>query len=150
MSTKQKIFLGIAIIVAGAAWYGYAQYTRKNKDLAYTKSDVRITSGELIRSFEADEKLSNEKFLDRIISVEGRLKEINKDEKGYFTLVLGTTNSMSSVRCSMDSAHQQDIASIKPGGQIIIKGVCTGFNKDELLGSDVILNRGVIAKKIDY
>jgi hypothetical protein len=33
---------------------------------------------------------------------------------------------------------------IKPGMTVKIKGNCTGYNEDELLGLDVIVNRCVI------
>jgi hypothetical protein len=35
-------------------------------------------------------------------------------------------------------------ASIKPGMNVVVKGNCTGYNEDELLGLDVIVNRCVI------
>ena len=146
MKTKQIILLAILIVVAIVAWYGYKQYTRKNTDLAYAKADVETTTTDLIKSFETNEKLANEKYLDKIIELTGEIKEINKDEKGYYTVVLGEENSMSSVRCSMDSAHQQNVLSVNQGDQVSVKGACTGFNADELLGSDVILNRCVLKK----
>lgn len=147
MGSKKKILLILIVIIAGAAWYGYRQYNRKNIDLANTRPDMEISGANLIDSFEANEKLANEKYLDKIIAVRGRLKEINRDEKGFYTVVIGEENSMSTVRCSMDSAHQQDIPLMKTGNPIRIKGVCTGFNADELLGSDVILNRAVISDR---
>jgi putative nucleic acid binding protein len=147
MNTKLKILLSIVIAIAAIAWYGYKQYSRRNSDLAYTTPDVQITSADLIRSFETNEKLANQKFLDKIIAVTGKIKGINKDEKGYYTVVLGETGATSSVRCSMDTSHTQNLALIKPGNQVTIRAACTGFNSDELLGSDVILNRAVVVNK---
>ncbi|HET9824862.1 MAG TPA: hypothetical protein VFP87_05980 [Chitinophagaceae bacterium] len=147
MNIKQKIFVGLAIFFVVGSLYGYKQYNRTNKDLARAKPDVQITSTDLIRSFEADEKSANQRFLDKILAVTGKVKDIMKDEKGYFTLVLGEGNAMSGVRCSMDTTYTRDIASIKTGNEIIIKGACIGFNADELLGSDVILNRAVVVLK---
>lgn len=147
MKKRTKIILAISVIALACAGYGYKQYMRKNTDLAYARPDLQMTSAELIKTFEADEKLANAKYLDKIIAVSGTVKEISKDEKGYYTVVLGEANSMSNVRCSMDTAHQQKISLIKPGSAVTIKGACTGFNADELLGSDVILNRGVVSDK---
>jgi hypothetical protein len=138
------MFLGAAAIMAGL--YGYKEYNRKNKDLANVKADIGLKTRELISAFEKDEKLANEKFLDKVIAVEGNVKEVTRDEKGYFTVVLGEEDNMSSVRCSMDSVHQRDASAIAEGTNITMKGICTGFNADELLGSDVILNRCVIEK----
>jgi hypothetical protein len=145
--TRKQVFISLPILlVAFAGWYAYSQYTRKNKDLVQVKADVQMTSTELISSFESNEKMANDKFLDKIISVRGTIKGIDKDDKGYYTVILGEENSMSSVRCSMDSAHQKQMVALKPNSNITIKGACTGFNSDELLGSDVILNRAVVVE----
>ena len=150
MSTKKKIYLGIAaavlVGVLGVSWYGYKEYTRRNKDLSETKADLQISAADLIKTFEANEQQANAKYLDKIIAVTGNVKEVIKDEKGYYTVVLGEEGSMSSVRCSMDSIHQTEAGKLVAGKQVIVKGACTGFNADELLGSDVILNRSVIDK----
>jgi len=55
---------------------------------------------------------------------------------------------MNSVRCSIDSNFTSQAAGITAGSPIIIKGICTGYNADELgLGADIILNRCVAIKK---
>jgi putative nucleic acid binding protein len=150
MNTKLRILFSVAFVIAAIVWYGYKQYVRRNSDLAYATPDVQITSADLIGAFETNEKLANQKFLDKIIAVTGKIKDINKDEKGYYTVVLGEASAMSSVRCSMDTSHTQDLALIKPENRVTIRAACTGFNSDELLGSDVILNRGVVVNKINY
>ena len=75
------------------------------------------------------------------------LKEIVKDDKGFYSLALGDTSSMSSVRCSIDSVHSKEAAAVKKGSTIAVKGICSGFNADDMLGSDVILVRSVIDSK---
>jgi hypothetical protein len=58
---------------------------------------------------------------------------------------MGSEESMSSVRCSLDTNYVKKTTGLNIGNQITIKGACTGFNSDELgLGSDVVLNRCVI------
>jgi len=71
---------------------------------------------------------------------------VEKNGNGFYTVILGEEFLMSSVRCSMDSLHQMDVASLTTGTLVTMKGNCSGFNRDELLGSDVILNRCVIEK----
>ena len=75
------------------------------------------------------------------------VKTVDKDDRGYYTLSLGDTSSMSSVRCSIDSMYTDRASSIKAGMNVIVKGNCTGYNEDELLGLDVIVNRCVIEEK---
>lgn len=142
---KKRIILGILIVsIIGSAWFGLGEYNRKVKDLNHVKAQVTIQSEELIKAYETDETASNDLYLDKIIAVKGNVKAIDKDEMGHYTIVLGREGSMSSVRCSMDSTYITKMRDIAVGSRLTVKGACTGFNADELLGSDVILNRCVI------
>ena len=144
---KKKVILGIitAAILAGA-WFIYGAYSRKVKDLANVSPQITMHSSELIATFEKNQTAGNTELLDKIIAVKGNVKKIEKDDYGHYTIVLGDTARMSSVRCSMDSMHIKEIIGLKEGSAVTLKGACTGFNADELLGSDVILNRCVIEK----
>lgn len=146
MRTRKKVLIGIAIIVLTAVIYGYQEYTRTNEDLNYVKANFKIQAVDLIKEFEESEKNANEKFLDKIIAVSGTIRDMIKDDKGYYSVVLGAENSMSSVRCSMNAVPDDDTAVLRKGNIIVIKGSCTGFNADELLGSDIILARCVIQR----
>lgn len=141
---RKKIILSVLLMaVLGGGWYGYGEYTRKVKDLQKVKADVQMLSSELIAVFEKNEKAANENYLDKIIAVKGTLKAIEKNDMGNVTIVLGDKNSMSSVRCSMDDRYAEQATAFAAGFVITMKGACTGFSYDDLLGSDVILNRCV-------
>lgn len=142
---KKIIWIAIiAIILGGGALYAYAEYNRKVKDLSGVRAHVKLNAAALITAFETNEADANTRYLDKVIAVNGKVKTIEKDEKGFYSVVLGDTGSMSSVRCSMDSLHQQAAANLTAGVFVTVKGSCTGFNADDLLGSDVILNRCVV------
>ena len=146
MKKKKIIFIAIAIAIICGGLYGYKEYTRKVKDLSKVKAHVQMSAADLINAFENDETKANEIFLDKIIAVNGNVKSVEKNDMGYYSVVLGDENNMSSIRCSMDSIHQKDVANLEAGSFITMKGACTGFNADDLLGSDVILNRCVVQK----
>ncbi|HEX6169088.1 MAG TPA: hypothetical protein VFZ33_05300 [Chitinophagaceae bacterium] len=142
---KKRVFISIIFVaIVGGAWFGYSEYKRKVKDLANVTAHFTMQANELITIFENNETAANAEYLDKIIAVKGNVKAVERDDRGYFTIVLGETGSLSSVRCSMDSLHVKDVAGVKEGLHITVKGACTGFTTDELLGSDVILNRCVI------
>jgi hypothetical protein len=143
MKRKKIIITAILVAVTCGAWYGYSEYTRKVKDLSKVKPDEEMTAQQLISFFENDELTANQKYLDKIIAVRGRVKAVEKNGRGHYSVILGQPGSMSSVRCSMDSLHQNAVVNLSEGSTITVKGACTGFNSDELLGSDVILNRCV-------
>jgi len=146
MKKKQTIFSAILLVVAAGGWYAYSEFTRKVKDLSYVKAGVFLNAPDLVAAFQNDEVKANAIYLDKIIDVKGKIRTIEKNDNGYYSVILGEETSMSSVRCSMDSVHQQDVAGFKPGSIVTIKGACTGFTADELLGADVILNRCVVEK----
>lgn len=140
---KRTILLIILALVIVLGFYGYREYFRKNKDLQKVAPEVTITAPELIRAFEADSATANKSYLGKVVAVSGTVKSMERDE-GSATIILGEPGTMSSVRCSMDTAHLAEAAGVKEGGAVTVKGVCTGFNQDELLGSDVVLNRCVL------
>ncbi|MBK5272682.1 MAG: hypothetical protein JJE22_16910 [Bacteroidia bacterium] len=148
---KRKIILIIVglvlVIITGAALYIYKEYNRIHKDTADLKPDYSLADTKLIEDFENDEQSSNKKYWDKVIQVEGIVKDIEKGERGFYSVVLGDTSAMSSVRCSIDSIHNSEMTFLQKGTHAIMKGICTGFNSDELLGSDVILVRCVVSSK---
>lgn len=145
---RRKIILILILLDIGfGVWQGFTEYNRTNKDISNVKADIKIEATDLIKQYESNDSSANKKFLDKITEITGPVKEVSKDEAGYYTVILGDTTSMSSVRCSMDSVHQDDAAHLTAGSSVVVRGVCTGFNKDEMgLGSDVILNRCVIVQ----
>ena len=135
----------MCIVLGVGVWQGLHEYNRTNKDLRKVKANVKISVIDLIKEYNDNDSSANQKYLGKIIEVTGNIKEVNTDDKGYYTVVLGDAGNMSSVRCSMDTSYQQHAAKLAAGSSITIRGVCTGFNQDEMgLGSDVIMNRCVV------
>ncbi|MEI9807876.1 MAG: hypothetical protein WDO16_08380 [Bacteroidota bacterium] len=150
MSRKKTIWLIILLVAAGAAWYGYREYTRSNQDYQDVKPDFSVSAAGLIREYEADEVAAGHKYNGRAIEISGNIRSIDKDEKGFYTIILGDSVSLSSARCSMDTIHKDDAAGLMPGSPVTLRGACTGFYKDEMgLGSDVILNFCAVVTKKD-
>jgi hypothetical protein len=148
MTRKKTIWLIILLVAAGVGWYAYKEYTRPNKDFLYAKPDYILSASSLINEYESNDSSANKKYNGQIVEIDGLVKKVEKDEKGFYTLILGDSSSLSSVRCSMDTTHQQDAAILAPGSSAVVRGACTGFNSDEMgLGSDVILNRCAIIDK---
>jgi hypothetical protein len=140
---KRIILILLLIVILAGGWYAYRAYTGKVKSLTEVKTEVSITAQELITAFEKDSAAANKQYLGKVIEVTGNVKSVEQEE-GSATVSLGESGTMSSVRCSIDTAHIQQAASLQEGNTVTIKGSCTGFMAEELLGSDVILNRCVL------
>lgn len=150
MKKRTILFTVIGILLAAGAYYGYKVYTRGNKDLSRVKPSLVISAEKLVQEFVSNEAEAHKKYLPKeefVIEVTGQVKSIEKNDKGRTTLVLKASElDMSSVQCALDSTHTGDLTGIKTGDAARVRGVVTGFNSDELLGSDVFLSRSVIIK----
>jgi len=133
------------LLLSGAAIYVYREYNRKELSALHRKSAFTISATELLKAFRENEKEANQRYLDKVIEVKGSLKKWDTSSEGALTIVLGVADEMSSVRCSMDSAHTAGLVKIPEGTSVIVKGICTGYTADELIGSDVLLKRCVIS-----
>lgn len=146
---KRIIYILLLLLVIGVAGgiYGYKEFNRKNESLTDAAPAFKVKSTDLISEFAAGEKAANTKYLGKVVQVAGMVKKLDKDDKGFYTVVLGDTSSMSSVRCSVDSLFTNEITSVKLNTPVFMKGICTGYMADELgIGADVILNRCVLVK----
>ena len=153
MSRKKIIWLIILVVAASGIWYGYSEFTRTHADLTNLKADIKISAAELIKEFETADSISvGKKYYDKIIEIEGNVKEINKNQYGDYTIILGDDSNTTSVQCEMDSTHREDAAQLKQDASVVMKGHFVGFQKSEIMlevpmGATISLNRCVIVKK---
>lgn len=140
---KRIIIIVIAVIIIAGGFYGFNEYSRKNKGMDSVKAEVTTEASALITDFENNIEAANSKYLGKIIAVTGAIKAIEAEPTSA-TIVLGDDQSTASVRCSMDTTYNNVLRSLTIGQKVTVKGNCTGFNQDDLLGSDVILNRCVM------
>lgn len=139
-----RLLLASIILLSSAAVYIMREYNRKVPDIHTMKAAYTPSAEELFTAFSQNEKEASQKYLDKALVVRGKIKQFDKTEEGAVTIVLDVSSGMSSVRCSMDSAQVATLPDIPVGSPIAIKGICTGYTSDELLGSDVILSRCII------
>ncbi len=143
----KRIFFAAIILAAAAGLYAYKEFNRKNKSLHDMEAVAALQQTEILSQFSTDEKKATAAYAGKAILVSGIVKGVDKDDKGFCTLVLGDDGSMSSVRCCIDSPESAQAATMQLNSPVKIKGICTGYVADELgLGADVILNRCVIEK----
>jgi len=142
---KRRIYIWAIILFAVIAlgFYGVHEYFRPNEDMSALKEMCRISATNIVHEFEGNDSVAGKKYIGKIIVVLGKIKEVEKDEKGYCTLVLGDDAIMSSVRCSVDTTRTKEAIGMQKGNNISVKGILTGYNADAtgLLGSDVQLSR---------
>ncbi|NNE13329.1 MAG: hypothetical protein HKN51_00045 [Saprospiraceae bacterium] len=133
--TKKKTIFFVIVLLGLIAAYGYYEYSRPLADLSSAKSVAQLNANDLYKEFENNETKANEKYLDKVISVEGDVLKIeNKNNKQSIYLL--TESMMSSIICEMDDNHKT--TSVTEGQKIQIKGLCTGYLMDVILVRCVI------------
>ena len=149
---KKRIIVLLAMLpVLGIGiWQGLYEYNRPNKDLSKTKADVKISVIALINEFKVNDSTADKKYLGKIIELIGKVNSIENDDAGNYTMILGESGALSSVRCIIDTLYSSDAARVSEGSSVTIRGAYTGFKKNELLGenlgSDIEINRAVVIK----
>ena len=139
---RSMVFLLVIALLAFAVWRGYHYFYKAPESLSTKKATATLSATQLIQAFESDSAKANQAYLGKVIAVEGTIRTIEQEDG--VTIVLGEESSMSSVRCSMDTSQKKEWSELTKGKKVLIKGNCTGYTSDELLGADVILNRCVL------
>jgi hypothetical protein len=130
------------VLLAIAVWQGYRYFYRVPQDLTTAKAIATINAGDLIQAFDSDSAKANSIYLGKILIVQGKVTSVER-ENGV-TIILKNEGATSSVRCSMNESNIEVAGNLQKGSLISIKGNCTGYTMDDLLGNDVILNRCVL------
>lgn len=74
-------------------------------------------------------------YLDKPVEVTGEITEVKQDQTGNTTLTLKSGDAFAGVFCTINSTENK----FKPGQQITIKGICTGFLSDVVLKDAIVM-----------
>ena len=134
MNKYLKIFLivfAIGLVVGLSAVYYIFHMPHRN--LANEKPAFSMDAEQIVKDFQADENMSNQKYLDKAVQISGSIVDITND-KGNVTFVL--LDKSNGVSCAMDSAnyaeHKTQFANVKIGDKITVRGKCDVF--DPIMG----------------
>jgi hypothetical protein len=83
----------------------------------------------LMKEFLTNEGLATSKYLDKIVIVEGILKQ-NSSANGFTVVVLEGQNA--TVNCEMSLEDSHNIDQLNQGDKLLVKGLFIGY--DDLLG----------------
>ena len=144
---KSWVILMVVLILLTGIVYVYREFNRGNKVLSEVKPSIKISANDISVSFAQSDSLANLKFLGKVIEIEGIIKNIEMPDSNISVIVVSGNNEMSSIRCTMDSSFRNTSNPIEIGTLATLKGICTGYNADDLLGSDVLMNRCVVVNR---
>ncbi|HEX5626335.1 MAG TPA: hypothetical protein VFX48_09980 [Saprospiraceae bacterium] len=131
--------ISLLFLALAGAYYGYRQYNKPHQDLQEVKADYSIAPEVWIQEFDADETAALNKYLNKVIEVNGEISEIQTVE-GKTIWILSTGNPLSNIQCEMDPRFVGQVGPVQTGSKVTVQGICSG----KLM--DVVLNQAVCKK----
>ena len=135
MKRSRKILLLLVVVALIATGYGFYLFRKKPADVRKENAQYELTVTGLLEEYNKDETAANQKYLDKVIVVKGKVAEIKTEQDGQTTVVLEGGDPLASVICSFYEDEINTVKKLNKGELVLIKGKCTG----KLM--DVVLNR---------
>lgn len=127
---RKILVIGFILAIIGGG-YGYYMWNKKRPSTTEIKADFTLTANELASQFD------NTKHAGKVISVKGKVAEVETAPDGTINVSLETEDPMVSVSCEMEKGSPPP--SVKAGDETTIKGQCDGKL------TDIVLTRCVVA-----
>ena len=142
ISVKKIIaFSSIFIVVIGGS-IGIYMYNKPHADISKMTPDFVLEAKLLFEEFESDEQMAGQKYIDKVLQVNGTLVEVNRDSDG--SVILSLEDFLFGVSCSIDSSTAVSdmvmIDQLNPGDNISVKGQCDGMLTDVKLSHCILVN----------
>ncbi len=134
-----NIFLVTIMAFSTVALIGFIIWNQPHQDIK-DATGIKTNATTLYQSLSQDSSTRKMIFLNKIVTVSGRVKKIQKNQQGQQVILLETNIAGASVNCTMEG----NADAIKPGDTTEIKGICIGYiNGDPEIGlpGDVFLTR---------
>ncbi len=131
MKTKRIIVI-LALLGALGMMAALYMYNKPHKNYETQKVDITITSTVLVKDFESNEQEANEKYLDKMILVDGQIEKVALSDHGDLSIAL--VDAMFGVTCNFNSQLSDEqnnlLKDLKVGDNVKIKGRCDGYLSD--------------------
>jgi hypothetical protein len=135
---KKAIWILVIVFLLGSVniWYYVFQYSKTHHRNVADEVALMVTSAQIVKDFQSNEKTANSKYLNKAIEVKGVMLKEEKDQSGNTTLTLKSGDPFANIFCTLKPGFQIP----KKDSVVVVKGICTGFL------SDVVLNDAVVVK----
>ncbi len=131
----KRILLALLALALIGSGVGYYMWNKPHQNMATAKTDLAIDATALFTEYNADEAGCNAKYLEKVIAVSGKVKEVTNDE-GNVKVSLETGSDFG-VRCVLSTTSSHARTAFSPGETVTLKGTCNGLNFDVELSNCV-------------
>jgi len=134
MMVKRIIVIAIIAVIATGAVTFYYLYNKPQRDVASLDAKV-VSAKKLYSDFSTNEQQANTSYLNKAVQVNGKVIEVKKNQSDQPQVVLDTGDPIFGVACTMDN----NLNNIRPGDEVTIKGICTGYLNDVIIIRSLLL-----------
>ncbi|MEJ7587716.1 MAG: hypothetical protein WKI04_09165 [Ferruginibacter sp.] len=127
-------FLILFILGAGVVWY---VFTEKFSDTSETTADFTVNALDLIHEFQKNDSLSNKKYTEKIIIVNGTVSGIEAADTTV-NIKMADPASGSYIIFAFQQQHVDEARKIRQGELVSIKGSCSGGLYSNILETEYI------------
>lgn len=114
-------------------------YHETEMDMMKAPTEIQISSKNLVSSFLANENLANTRYVEKTIEVHGVVMDITFLNDRYTVFLQGGDEFC--LMCDMQADQIEKVKRIRPGQEVLMKGICKGFLMDAILLNCVLLNK---------
>lgn len=133
MKKSRILSLALLLITLGGCYFYVAHYKKEPNDfLSSDEPYARISADSLLAIFTKNEDLIDTSYIEKLIEVEGKVKEITFLNNQYGVLLYGKSKS-SYVLCDISDSELNITKKIKVGDTIKLKGICKGYLLDVVM-----------------
>lgn len=116
----------------------YEERALKNIVTAETTKNLRVE--ELIKLFQDNEDEANLNYVDKVIEVEGTIKDISTINDRYTILLKSELFTKHFIMCDMSPSSVKGINKLIIGDTITLKGICKGYLLDVIMLNCIPIN----------
>ena len=133
---KKLIIAGLLVVLGGCVVIWYI-FTEKFADTRNEKAAYSLNALDLINEFKKNDSLANKKYAEQIITVSGKVTEVENADTSV-NIKLGDTTTGAYVIFAFQQQHLNEAKSIKKGDSVTIKGSCSGGAYSDILETEFI------------
>jgi hypothetical protein len=133
----------LAVIAGGIYWY---VATEKFSDTKDKKSVYTVSAINFISEFQEDDSAANLKYADKILTVNGRVSEIEAADTTLNIKFIDPSTGSYAI-FAFQEQHLAEAKTVKVGDSVSLKGSCSGGIYSELLEATAItFKRSTLSK----
>jgi hypothetical protein len=133
---KRLLIGGLLLLLAGggAVWY---IFNEKFTDTSERKAAFTVNAIDLIQEFQKSDSLANKKYAEKIITVNGRISELEAADTTINVKMIDTLTD-AYIIFAFQQQHLKEAKQLKEGDSVSIKGSCSGGTYSEILETEFI------------